>query len=85
MNILIDLFYSVILILSWILLIKYRRNVKSWTWNFYWAEKYIGSWWTYIILILSWLFFILWWVVYPFWWLEMLLWVESSQTTLKTK
>lgn len=85
MNILIDLFYSVILIWSWILLIKYRRNVKSWTWNFYWAEKYIWSWWTYIILMLVWLFMIFWWAIYPFWWLEMLFWVESSQTTLRTK
>lgn len=69
---LVDIFYALFLIVSWYSLIKYRRNVKSWTGNFLWAEKYIGSWGTYIVLILLWLFMIFLGVLYPFGGMELI-------------
>lgn len=68
----INIIYWLLLILWWIALIKYRKIVKWWTGNFYWAERYIGNWWTYLVLILSWLFMIFLWVLYPFGWLEII-------------
>ena len=70
----IKLFYSVLLILMWMWIIKYRRNVKSWTWNLYWAEHYIGSGWTYLVLIALWLAMIFYWVIYPMWGIQFILW-----------
>ncbi len=72
MIILLKLFYSILFIWLWYLMLKYRRIVKSWTWNFVWAERYLWSWWTYFVLVLIWAFLIFYWVVYPFWWLEIL-------------
>lgn len=59
-------------------LIKYRRVVKSWTWNFVWAEKYLWSGWTYLFIILLWMWLIFYWVIYPFWWLEILIPTDSK-------
>jgi len=42
LDFIVDIFYSIMFILGGIGLIKYRRNVKSWTGNWLWAEKYIG-------------------------------------------
>ncbi len=70
--ILIKIIYAIIFILLWLGLIKYRRNVKSWTWNFFWAEKYIWNWWTYLVLIFTWLLLIFYWTIYPFWWMDIL-------------
>ena len=70
----IKIFYAIILIWIGILLLKYRKIVKSWTWNFVWAEKYLWTWWTYLVIIIIWLFLIFIWVLYPFWWLELLFW-----------
>ncbi len=72
MEVAVDIFYSILLMAWGFYLIKYRRNVKSWTWNFAWAEKYIGSGGTYLIMILIGLFMIFLWVLYPFWWLELI-------------
>ena len=69
---LVKLIYAIFFILLWIWLIKYRKTVKSWTWNFVWAEQYIGRWWTYFVIILFWLFLIFVWVLYPFWWLDLI-------------
>lgn len=60
------LFYMVILIWMWYLGLKYRRNVKSWTWDFYWAEKYLWAWGTYIIIILICIGLICLWAMAPF-------------------
>lgn len=68
----IKIFYSILFISLWVLLLKYRRTVKSWTGNFYWAEKYIGNWWTYFVLVLAGLWFIFYGAIYPFWWIEWL-------------
>lgn len=39
----IKLLYAVFGITMAIGILKYRKNVYSWTGKFYWAEKYIGS------------------------------------------
>ena len=69
----VKLFYGILLVLSWLWLIKYRKTVKSWTGNFLWAERHIWAWWTYIVIILTWAGLIFFGVIYPFWWVEMLL------------
>lgn len=69
---LVKLFYSIILLSLWWTLIKYRKNVHERTWNWYWAEKYLGSGWTYLVLVLFWMFLIFLWAIYPFWGLELL-------------
>ena len=63
----IKLIYSILLIAWWVSIVKYRKTVKSWTWNFYWAENYLWRWWTYSAIILIWLAMIFIWVLYPFW------------------
>ncbi len=66
----IKILYSLVLVWSWVLLLKYRRVIRSWTWTFMWAEKYIWNWWTYIVIMLMWLALIFVWVLYPFWGLD---------------
>jgi hypothetical protein len=41
MELLTDLFYSLLFIGSGVLILKYRRTVKSWTGSFVWAEQYL--------------------------------------------
>jgi hypothetical protein len=76
---LLKIFYGIIFFLLWLWAIKYRKIVVSWTWKFVWAEKYIWNWWTYLVIIIMWLFFMFLWVLYPFWWLE-LLWASPDWT-----
>ena len=80
MDIIVDLFYAVLLFAIGFWIIKYRRTVKSWSGNFVWAEQYIGRWWTYFVLMLLWMFLMFLWVLWPFWWLELL--SGSSKTEL---
>jgi hypothetical protein len=68
--IIIKIIYWILLISWWLAILKYRRYVKSWTWNFYWAEHYLWRWWTYIVIIFIWLAMIFIWILYPFWWLD---------------
>lgn len=77
MELLVDLFYAVLLIVWGVSLIKYRRNVKSWTGNWLWAEKIIWSWGTYVVMILIWLFMIFLWVLYPFWGMDLIVWPST--------
>lgn len=70
----IKLIYAIAFIFLGIWLIKYRRNVKSWTWNFVRAERYIWNGWTYLVFIAFWLFLIFLGVIYPFWWLNLIFW-----------
>jgi hypothetical protein len=51
-EIIVDIFYALLLISGGYSIIKYRKNVKTWTGNWYWAEHYIGNGGTYIVLIL---------------------------------
>lgn len=74
--ILIKLFYAGLLIGTGVLMLKYRKVIKSWTGNFYWAEKYLWQWGTYLVLIMFWLFLIFWGILYPFWWLDMIFWAK---------
>ena len=76
MDVIVKIFFAVLLFLTWFSIIKYRRNVKSWTWNFTWAEHYLWSGWTYLVLLLLWCFLMVWWVLYPFWWLELMFWTN---------
>ena len=69
---LVELFYGILMIVLGAWLIKYRKTVKSWTGNFVWAERYIWSGWTYVVLMALWLFFIFVGVWYPFGWAEQL-------------
>ena len=66
----VKLFYMIFLIGSGVLILKYRRTVKSWTGNFVWAEQYLGRGGTYgvIIVFAIWLIFVG--LLMPFWWLE---------------
>jgi hypothetical protein len=53
-------------------MIRYRRTVKSWTGNFVWAEKYLGSGGTYLVIILFGMFLMFLGVLYPFGGLDLL-------------
>lgn len=66
----IKIIYWLLMISSGIAILKYRRIVKSWTWNFVWAEQYLWRWGTYLVLILIWLWLIFLWAIYPFGWFE---------------
>ena len=82
MNIIIDLIYAILLIVWGMWLIKYRRNVKWWTGNFVWAERYIWNWGTYFVMILIGLFMIFLWVIYPFGGLDLFFWPPRTDSTL---
>lgn len=63
--ILLKVTYWIILFCLWVIVLKYRKNIYDWTGKFGWAERYIGSWWTVIVIILTWLLFIFLSVAYP--------------------
>lgn len=69
----VKLIYAIILIWAWYAIVRYRRNVHEWTGNFVWAEQYLGSGWTYIIITFAWLALIFFWTIYPFWWISALI------------
>ncbi len=71
---LIDIFYAICLIAMWVVILKYRKVVRTWTGTFYWAERSIWRWWTYLIIMLIWVLLIFLWVIYPFWWVDLLTW-----------
>ncbi|MDP2091270.1 MAG: hypothetical protein Q8K30_06770 [Candidatus Gracilibacteria bacterium] len=62
----VKLIYSIFFITSGYYIIKYRKVVKSWTGNFYWAEHYLGNGGTYFVLLLIGLGLIFLGVTYPF-------------------
>ncbi|MCP4522610.1 MAG: hypothetical protein GY828_00135 [Candidatus Gracilibacteria bacterium] len=62
----IKIIYAILLIAGGYAMIRYRRIVKSWTGNFYWAEKYIGNGGTYLVIIFIGLFMIFLGTLYPF-------------------
>ncbi|MGE4444433.1 MAG: hypothetical protein AB7E37_05580 [Candidatus Altimarinota bacterium] len=72
MGFIIDLFYALLLFGVGFSIIKYRRVVKSWTGNFVWAERYIGTGGTYLVLLLLGCFLMIWGVLYPFGGLELM-------------
>ncbi len=68
--ILLKIIYWIIFAICWIAIIKYRKIVYEWTGKFNWAEKYIWSWWTVIVIILIWLVLIFVSVAYPLWYID---------------
>ncbi|EKE28915.1 MAG: hypothetical protein ACD_2C00265G0005 [uncultured bacterium (gcode 4)] len=72
------IFYWMLLFSSWVVLIKYRKIIYEWTGKFGWAERYIGSWWTVLVIILTWMFLMFLSIAYPAWVFEM----PNSQKTM---
>ncbi|QFR39202.1 hypothetical protein A9Q91_03120 [Candidatus Gracilibacteria bacterium 28_42_T64] len=64
--IIVEILYGIFLIFLGSGILKYRKIIKSWTGNFYWAEKYIGSGGTYLVIILIGMLLIFFGVTYPF-------------------
>lgn len=59
--------YWIILFGLWVVILKYRKTVYDWTGRFDWAERYIGSWGTVLVIIMIWLLMIFLSVAYPAW------------------
>ncbi|MDA9128872.1 hypothetical protein N9J72_00150 [Candidatus Gracilibacteria bacterium] len=78
MELVVDLIYSGLLMGGGYALIRYRRDVKSWTGNFAWAEIYIGRGSTYTIMILIAMGMIFLGVLYPFGGLSLITGSENS-------
>lgn len=69
--IIVKIFYWLIFLALWIAVLKYRKTVYEWTGKFLWAEKWIGSWWTVIVIILFGLLLIFLSVAYPMWLIDL--------------
>ena len=69
----VDIIYWLFFMTLWAYVIKYRKVIKWWTWNFVWAEQYLWRWWTYFVILLFWLWMIFYWVIYPLWWFSSVL------------
>lgn len=67
------LLLTLLLLFVWGVVLKYRKQVKDWTGSFMWAERYLGMWWTNVIIILLWLALIFLGSITPFWWLDAIL------------
>ena len=69
---LINIFYGILFITGWCLVLKYRKQIKNFAWDFVWAERYLWRGSTYFVLVIigCWLIFI--WALMPFWWPEIL-------------
>ncbi|PIE85234.1 hypothetical protein CSA08_03170 [Candidatus Gracilibacteria bacterium] len=63
---LIDIFYAICLIAMGVVILKYRKVVRTWTGTFYWAERSIGRGGTYLIIMLIGVLLIFLGVIYPF-------------------
>lgn len=63
----IKIFYWILFLLAWIWTLKYRKMIYEWTWRFAWAERYLGNWWTVVVITLIWMLFIFLSVAYPMW------------------
>ena len=81
-DLLVDIFYAIMFVCWGLAIIKYRKNVKSWTGNWLWAEKYIWNGGTYVVLIVTWLAMIFLWVLYPFWGMELITWWNTISSWL---
>lgn len=67
-------FYVAFFIWLWYSFIRYRQVIKSWTGDWWFAERRLWRWWTYVMMILLGLVLMFYWAVYPFWGLEFLFW-----------
>ena len=66
------IFYGILLFFTGIVIIKYRKTVYDWTGKFVWAETYLWSGGTVVVLILIWLLLMFLGVTFPFWMYETL-------------
>ncbi|MDD5213692.1 MAG: hypothetical protein PHG82_04680 [Candidatus Gracilibacteria bacterium] len=62
----VKLIYAILLITGGYSIVRYRRNVHEWTGNFVWAEQYLGSGGTYIVITFAGLALIFFGTLYPF-------------------
>ena len=76
----VKLFYWILMIAMWAWIIKYRKQLKWWTGNWVWAEKYVWRGWTYFIMLLLGLWLIFLGVLYPFWILD-----RNNLSTVESK
>lgn len=63
----VKIFYWILLFISWIATIKYRKVIYDWTGKFAWAEKYLWSWGTVLAITLAWMAMIFLSIAYPAW------------------
>lgn len=68
----IKIIYWILFFVWWVLTLKYRKMIYDWTGKFMWAEKYLWSGWTVIVIILVWLLLIFLSIAYPAWVFESL-------------
>lgn len=68
----IKIFYGILLFFAGLVIIKYRKIVYEWTGRFVWAEKYLGSGGTVVVITLIGLLLMFLWVTFPFWMYETL-------------
>lgn len=74
MDTFVNIFYWILLFTWGFLVLKYRRQIKSFSGDFVWAETYLWRWTTYLIIIIIWCFLIFLWALYPFWWIDFIFW-----------
>lgn len=79
--ILLKILYAAMGIAVGIGILKYRKIVYSWTGRFYWAEKYLGSGGTMIVITLVGLGLIFVSIIYPFGVLDRVLQNPTSQSS----
>ena len=68
----IKIFYGILLFATGLVIIKYRKIVYEWTGKFAWAERYLWSWGTVVVLTLIGLLLMFLGVTFPFWMYETL-------------
>lgn len=73
MDLFVNIVYWILFLLWWFLVLKYRRQIKNFSGDFVWAERYLWRWSTYLVLILAWCAMIFLWALMPFWWINVLI------------
>ncbi|EKD66112.1 MAG: hypothetical protein ACD_49C00064G0015 [uncultured bacterium (gcode 4)] len=68
----VKIFYGILLFATGLVIIKYRKIVYEWTGKFAWAERYLWSGGTVIVLTLIGLLLMFLGVTFPFWMYETL-------------
>lgn len=64
--------YSILFLVGWFLILKYRKQIKHFSWSFAWAETYLWRGSTYLVIIAVWCAMVFLWVIFPFWWLDLI-------------
>lgn len=66
MEIIMKIIYGILFTTSWILILKFRKQIKDFSGSFAWAETMLGRWGTYLVIIAIWAFLIFYGVIFPF-------------------